>query len=760
MEDGPQRRLMHNDPELFEIIFETIPDGVIMTRAESGEIINVNAGFRRLFGYSKSDAIDRTTPELGLWSDVEDRRRLLSELGLHGSVEDFVSRLRTKSGQVVSVVISAAYIVRNEDRYILADIRDIDPLSGLGQDMGMRRSRYMELVDLLPAALFECDQNLNVTFMNAAGQRALGVTMAAGVVIPLASLLTPILAVNLVEVSRGALQNAMTVRIEVEAHRADGSIFPAHLTLSAVSERPEGSSFLGVLVDLTDRKASRQQLSRLSQAVEQSPSLVLITDNAGHIEYVNRSFTRVTGFTEEEVIGRTPRILKSGVVAESTYRTMWNTILSGQQWKTEILNRKKNGETYWQRSSISPIYNESGSITHFLELAEDITREKELESELFQSQKMEAIGHLAGGIAHDFNNMLTVILGVGEILHSRLEGDQELRDYVESVLSAARKSASLTHQLLAFSRKQLLRPERLDVNSVIRDADKLLKRIVGDNVRIESHLADNLGAALLDQSQLNQIILNLVVNAREAMVGSGKVTITTSRVDLARETIVTSGKLPPRSYVVLSVSDNGCGMDDETLSHLFEPFFTTKSSGTGLGLATVYGIVQQSNGQINVESTLRSGTTFTLYFPLDADGPAAQYGKTYAQSNRFGSETILVVEDDEAVRTFVCDVLESHGYTVLLADSAEHAEEMWSSVAAQTNLLLTDVVLPQKDGVHLFATLRESRADLPVVYMSGYTEDSTSILQEIETGKLLLLKPFGAAQLTEILRRVLDGRVP
>jgi len=746
---------LSNDPNLFEHIFQTIPDGVIITRADDGAIINVNRGFEKLLGYSKDEAIGRTTIDLGIWCNPEDRQKMLEELALRGTVDDFVTQHQRKDGSRISVLAFVSHLERKGDHLILALIKDIDQLSSLGRDLGTLKARYAELVDLLPAVLFECDEDLRITFLNAAGEAVVGgATRGEG--LQLTSLVSPRVGIDLHSWALEAREHSLSARIEVEAHRVDGTAYPAILTLSASRRSSGRDGYRGVLIDVTDLKKSQDRLTKLSQAVEQSPSLVLITDRSGHIEYVNPSFTRLTAFTNEEVLGRTPRILKSGVVPEETYREMWNTILAGKEWKTEILNRKKNGETYWQRSIISPIYDDDANITHFLEVAEDITREKELESELFQSQKMEAIGHLAGGIAHDFNNMLTIIIGVGELLADHLGDSEELKGYTDSILSAARKSASLTHQLLAFSRKQLLHPTKIDINEVIKDAGKLLHRIVGDNISLRTKLAEDLGTALLDQSQLNQIILNLVVNAKEAITGSGRIAIATSRFDTDRETVVYSGRLSPGAYVVLSIADSGSGMDEETLRRVFEPFFTTKSTGTGLGLATVYGIVQQSDGQIDVESEPKKGTTFTLYFPLvtdrgDESSPAARRKK-----NSDGSETILVVEDDEAVRTFVSEVLSSHGYTVLLADSAERAQELWKDIAAQVDLLLTDVVLPQEDGVRLYSKLRQSRPQLPVVYMSGYTDDSQSVLRELADGKSLLPKPFGAEQLTAAVRRTLD----
>lgn len=750
-----------SDAALFEVTFDTIPDGVIVTLARDGSVIYTNRGFQTLTGYDRRETVGRTTADLALWLKGEERQRLLSELSRSTTIDDFITHFRRKDGAAVSVMVCASSFAHDNQRYLVGICKNIDRWRNLNRDLDDSRARYMNLVELLPAVLFECDDELRFSFLNAAGLRtfgeaALGAASGDGTPERIGRFLRPIHDIELESWIREAPNLGSQSKIEVEVESIDGRRYQGLLTMSSIQRDEAPRGYLGILVDTTRERLAKTELSKLTQAVEQSPSIVVITDKAGHIEYVNQSFTRLTGFLPEETIGRTPRILKSGTVPEETYRTMWNTILQGREWKTEILNRKKNGETYWQRSRISPIYDDDGKLTHFLEVAEDITREKELEGALFQSQKMEAIGHLAGGIAHDFNNMLTVIIGVGELLQGELEPTGDLHSYTESILSAARRSASLTHQLLAFSRKQLLNPEELNLNSVIRDAEKLLRRVVGDNIKIETKLCSRPATVLLDQSQLNQIILNLVINAREAISGSGTVRVSTDCIECNEERLVASGTLSPGAYATLSVSDTGCGIDADTMSHIFEPFYTTKSSGTGLGLSTVYGIVRQSKGHIEVRTGEGSGTTFTLYFHLVERAAERPAGTTRDFPANGGSETILVVEDDDAVRTFVARVLTSHGYTVILADSAERAEEIWGDVSEAIDLLLTDVVLPEDDGVRLYGVLRKLRPDLPVVYMSGYTDDSSSILLELADGKRLLPKPFGAEQLKTAVRHVLD----
>ncbi len=502
------------------------------------------------------------------------------------------------------------------------------------------------------------------------------------------------------------------------------------------------------------------QPTMLELATEQSPALVLITDRSGHIVYVNSRFTELTGYTAEDVIGKTPRILKSGSVSAETYRLLWNTILSGKEWHSEILNRKRDGTLYWQRSAISSIRDDSGTITHFLEMAEDISREKELERELIQSQKMEAIGKLAGGVAHDFNNMLTVIISLSEMIKAGVEENGELYGYAQSVLSAARKSSALTNQLLAFSRRQVLRREVLDLNGIVCDMERMVRSLVDDNIRLVTRLRSNVGPVLLDRSQIEQVILNLCVNAKEAISNDGIIVLETEAITGGTREVGVSEFIGPGDYVCLSVSDTGAGIDEETLRHIYEPFYTTKGNGTGLGLSIVYGIVHQNDGRIHVESDPGKGTTFRIYLPVvdmeALDTPDVERGKEGVQ----GSETILLVEDDDNVRSTVNEILVKNGYSVILCANAEHAIAFCEADSRDIELLITDVVLPDTDGVALFGELHALYPDLPVLFISGYAENLPTLQHEIDTGRSFLPKPFGAHQLLDGVRHALKGKTP
>jgi signal transduction histidine kinase/DNA-binding response OmpR family regulator len=384
---------------------------------------------------------------------------------------------------------------------------------------------------------------------------------------------------------------------------------------------------------------------------------------------------------------------------------------------------------------------------------------QKLEAQLLQSQKMEGIGNLAGGVAHDFNNLLTVIDGyTGFALEAVREGDPLRGDLLE-ISKASRHAAGLTRQLLAFSRKQVLEPKLLDLNRVITDLDKMLRRIVGEDLDLRLVLASDLGQVMADPGQLEQVIMNLVVNARDAMPEGGKIAIQTSNAELSEEYAASHAEVKPGAHVLLSVADSGCGMDQQTQDRMFEPFFTTKEQGkgTGLGLSTVYGIVRQSGGSIEVRSELSRGTTFRIYLPRDftAAMPVSETVTKSAGTN--GSETILVVEDEDGLRNLIRRTLVAAGYTVLTAANGPEALGLSELHQADIQLVLTDIVMPQMGGRVLAERLAAARPGIKVLYMSGYTDDAIVHHGVVGAGTHFLGKPFSAVALTRKVRDVLDG---
>jgi PAS domain S-box-containing protein len=539
--------------------------------------------------------------------------------------------------------------------------------------------------------------------------------------------------------------------------RKDGSEFPAEVTSTPI-ETLQGAVVAIAVRDITERKRAEAEHTRLVTAIEQSAEAVVITDTDGSIEYVNPAFTRITGYSREEALGQNPRMLKSGKHDLAFYQQLWATILKGEIWRGEIVNRRKDGSFYTEEMSIAPVRSTHGEVTHYIATKEDVTKRKSMEAQLRQVLKMEAIGQLAGGVAHDFNNLLTIISGYGHLLRERL-GPQDL-DHVEEILKASDRATALTRQLLAFSRRQILTPQVLDLNSVVADLEKMLRRLIGENIELTTVQQSGLGRVKADPGQVEQVIINLAVNARDAMPEGGKLTIETANVDLDGAYARRHAGAVPGRYVMVAVSDTGIGMNAETLAHMFEPFFTTKEKGkgTGLGLATVYGIVKQSVGYTAVYSEPGHGSTFKIYLPRVEQAMTKAESAGRGPELARGSETVLVAEDEESVRSLVCETLESLGYKVLEAREPGEALTIVEQYTEPIHLLLTDVVMPQMSGKELAKRLATARPEAKVLYMSGYTDNAVFIHGVLEAGRFFLQKPFAPGTLLRKVREVLDTK--
>ena len=547
-------------------------------------------------------------------------------------------------------------------------------------------------------------------------------------------------------------------RAGVWRHRTrDGRVIHVDIVAHAIRFGDRDAQLV-IASDVTERVVAEARLHLLERAVEQSPVSLMITGPEGRIEYVNPMFTQVTGYSAEECRGRTPAILKSGRHEPSFYAELWATIRAGREWRGQFHNRRKNGELYWASAVIAPVTNGADRILHFVAVEEDVTDRRRLEEQFRQAQKMEAVGRLAGGVAHDFNNLLTVISGFTELsLVGLAEGDKRV-GHLREVARAAERAASLTRQLLAFSRKQILQPRVMNLNDAVTGTERMLKRLLGEDIEVRAHCAPDLDLVLADPGQIEQVLLNLAVNARDAMPNGGRLTIETANIELDESYAAMHPGSRPGPQVMLAVSDTGTGMTEEVKAHLFEPFFTTKGlgKGTGLGLATIYGIVKQSGGTIRVYSELGKGTSFKVYLPRVDSSAGAQARPVAEAAPRGGHETILVAEDEDGVSRIALSILAEAGYTVLVAADGEAA----LAVAAKTNglhLLLTDLVMPKLNGLELAERLIARQPSLRVLYMSGYASRAPGESGVLPPGADFLQKPFTPRTLLAKVRAVLDG---
>jgi len=540
------------------------------------------------------------------------------------------------------------------------------------------------------------------------------------------------------------------------ARRKNGTCFWAEVSLQSSQVGGQGR-VLAVVRDIAARKTAEEERIRLSTALDQTAESVVITDPAGMILYVNPAFERHTGYLRREVIGQNTRILKSGKHDAAFYQRMWATLARGEVWQGRLINKRKDGRLYEEEATISPIRDAAGKIVNYMAIKLDVTREMELESQFRQVQKLESIGQLAGGVAHDFNNILAGILMQVELLSMSENRTDEDREGLAQIRADAERAANLTRQLLLFSRKQVMQPRNLDLNEVVTGLAKMLLRIIGEDVQLQLNLHSTPLMIHADAGMLDQVLMNLVVNARDALPEGGHIFVETSEKIVDEALARTQPDVMPGHFVCLSVRDTGSGIPPEILPRIFEPFFTTKEAGkgTGLGLATVFGIVKQHRGWLTVSSEPGQGTTFQVYLPAIIVAPAAPAAAP--AKPRGGTETILLAEDEESVRHTMRTILERSGYIVLAAASGAEALKIWEAQNARIALLLSDLVMPAGiSGQQLARKIQAERPALKVIYITGYSAEIAGQAIELRSSENFLQKPFHPHQLLETVRRCLD----
>jgi len=525
----------------------------------------------------------------------------------------------------------------------------------------------------------------------------------------------------------------------------------------------------GLLLDITNRKAWEEELVATNQAlqtmIEASPLAIMALDKAGHVTLWNPAAERIFGWTKEEAIGRLNPIVPEEQIGQ--FHVLRERVLRGGGFSgMELRRRTRENKPIDISLSTAPIRDARGDIVGIMSVMDDITERKQIEEALRQSeeqfrqaQKMEAVGMLAGGVAHDFNNLLTAIRGYSDLLLQRIDARSPFRKEVEEIHKAGERASALTRQLLAFSRKQVMQPKILNMNEIVSGMEEMLRRMVDENIDLITVLRPDLWSVQVDRGQIEQVIMNLVVNARDAIEKGGKITIETGNVILDDAYVSRHSVVAPGAYAMLAVSDTGVGMDEETKARLFDPFFTTKEKGkgTGLGLSTVYGIIKQSNGYIWVYSEQNRGSTFKIYFPRHESQVVEKGPEASPATSPRGHETILLVEDEDMVRMLARDVLRKHGYTVLEARDGAEAMGVAVSHRGPIHLLITDVVMPNMGGQEVAVSLAPLLSGMKVLFMSGYTDDAIVRHGFLRPGAQFLQKPFRIDTFLRKVREVLDG---
>jgi PAS domain S-box-containing protein len=616
-------------------------------------------------------------------------------------------------------------------------------------------AKYARFLEHLPDPVYEADAKGKLVYLNMAAEKLLGLSRHDVIGGDFLTLMAEADRSRAWEIFQGTLSGQTS---EVELNLGNGRICHFKNEPKRIDDGDPISGMFGIARDITQIKTSEQEKNRLVTAIEQADEIVMVTDTDGIIQYVNPAFERITGYACHDAIGKKPSILKSGKQDSEFYRDLWSTIRRGEVFRGELINRRSDGSFYEESARITPIKDETGRVVNFVAVKRDVTDERSLRKQLFQAQKMESIGTLAGGIAHDFNNLLQAILGYTELLLSKKGPLDPDRTKLEVIQSAAQDGADLVSRILTLSRRGVYNMNPIELNVLVRRVEKLLRRTLPRMIQIDLLLADDLRIIEADSGQIEQIILNLGVNAQHAMPEGGRLVIETSNAALSEAYARTHIGTKAGQYVILAVSDNGTGMQPDVMDRIFEPFFTTKTDGqgTGLGLAMVHGIISQHGGHIRCYSEPGIGTSFQIYFPVSASELISDLSET-REMPAFGSETILLVDDDDRVREMAQEMIEMGGYTVLTAHTGEEALEIYATHRDDISLVILDLIMPGMGGKKCLEELLRIDPNVRVLVASGY---SSNALTRDETGsgaKGLVKKPYDAKDILGAIRRVIDS---
>jgi two-component system, cell cycle sensor histidine kinase and response regulator CckA len=753
--------LLRQSEEKYGKMVRSSPDAITLRSLPERRYLEVNEGFTRLTGYSAEEVLGKTPVELNLWVEPEPHRQTLQKVETEGQVNGEEFRFRTKSGEIRYGQVSAVRVTMNGKQCMLSVTHDITDRKRAEAEL----SQLASIVESSDDAIVGKTLDGKIVSWNAGAEKIYGYAANEVLGQPVSILVPGEQQDEVPQILERLRRDERIHHYETVRVRKDGQRINVSVTISPVKDA-EGTIIgaSAIARDITERKRVEEKLqeseAQFRSLVHDAPYGIYRVTLDGRLLQVNPALMKMLGYESEEELMRCN--MERDIYRHPEFRQR----LVSDYWQKQDFReveaewRRKDGKIIVVRMTGHPVLAKDHSLAYFEVFVEDITERRTLERQLLQSQKMEAIGRLAGGIAHDFNNLLGVILGHSEILDQQIGGNDGLRKSVEATRHAAERAAALTMQLLAFSRKQVIEPAVIDLNASVMEIEKMLHRVIGEDIELAIRLQPDLGRVKADPGQLSQVLMNLAVNSRDAMPSGGKLVIETANVELDD----TYGRqhlgAKPGPHVMLAISDTGTGMDSETLSHIFEPFFTTKETGkgTGLGLSMVYGIIKQSNGYIMAYSEPGRGTTFKIYFPRSEESVSPVH-KPEEKIPR-GTETVMVVEDEAALRELTCVLLEDAGYTVLESSGAEEAIETAKDLQRNIDLLLTDIVMPRLDGRELANQMVSLRPNLKVLFMSGYTDDVIVHRGVLTQGTILVQKPFTKRTLLQKVRETLDSQVP
>ncbi|HMA61062.1 MAG TPA: PAS domain S-box protein [bacterium] len=848
---------------------------------EEGEILDSNEALTSIVGYSKKELRSMYLEEF--YQDKEELEQIREKFSKNNMLINFETVINHKQGFPINILVNSSRIEINGEPIFQVAILDISKRKQAINRVKASEEKFRTLFNHSPAGIVLIDRNGNIKDYNKSiGQLNTEKDFMGSHFSELGIFTDDTHFNKFKEIKTGNLDPFELTLIGSTGHKIILEVYPA------VIGKGSNQEFLFMALDITNRKKAAEKLRKLSAAVQQSSSMIAITDIDGDLEYINPKVTEITGYKSQEILGENPRILKSGELPKQAYKELWETIKSGQVWNGEFHNKKKNGKLYWEDANISPIFDANKEITNFVKVAHNITDKKEaqkalqesenkfrtlveqaaemlflhdtdgqiievnqaaakttgysqdelrnmsiydimpdaqerkakeiywdklkpegppqtfetqhrrkdgslyqaevtlskivlsdgnyilslsrditerkqdekekekLREQLLQTQKLKSIGTLAGGVAHDFNNILTVIIGLAQLSMSEMEQSDPNYDNLKEIDESAERAANLTRQLLLFSRKQDMDLKLIDLNQTILHLDQMLNRLIGEDIHLEHNFDDNLWDIKADETQIEQVLTNLVVNAQDAMPRGGRITINTENFIIDEPKAKTIPDVEPGDYVQLTVEDTGHGIPSEIQEKIFDPFFTTKgrAEGTGMGLSVVHGIIKEHNGFINVYSEPEQGTIFKIYLPRtvsDENPPISTSRSENYDYYRGDGETVLIVEDEKPVLSYLENILDNYGYKYYSVTNGEEALQIFKKHKDKIDLLLSDVIMTGIDGVELANKLKNSKQDLKVILSSGYSNKKVSKSRIKDKEYKFIQKPYDIMKLLRIL---------
>jgi PAS domain S-box-containing protein len=756
---------LRENEERYRALFTFSPDALYVH--VDGRVTLVNPAICRLLGASDPSQLigksvfDIVHPEFH--AIVRERMKLVDAGQPAPLLEEKYNRI---DGTSVDVEVSAVAVDWKGSRTVQVIARDITERKRAEEALRFERLLLRTLIDNIPDSIYSKDMSCRKTLANTAEVRHLQVNSEEDVVGKNDFEFYPKeLAEGFFADDQFVLQSgeALLDREEYVFNEKGEKRWLLTSKLPLRDKKGRTIGLVGIGRDITERKRGEEELRKLSLAVEQSPTSIVITDIHGKIEYVNPKFTQVTGYTMEEVRGKNPNILKSGETSNEEYKNMWETISAGKAWRGEFRNKKKNGEFFWEMASISPVKNQENVIVNFVAVKEDITERKQVEEALRNAQKLESIGTLAGGIAHDFNNLLNAILGQSTLALNKLSNENPAKDHIEKSMKAAERAADLTRHLLAYSGKGKFITEEMDLNRLVKENIQILELSVPKTAQLMFELGAPSPHIQGDVGQIQQVIMNLIINAGEAITPNpGTITVQSGRADLTENDAeywkYTNAPLQPGKYALLRVSDTGHGIKPDVLLRIFDPFFTTKFTGRGLGLAAVLGIVRGHRGGLRIESREGKGTTFEVVFPLlDAPVSAAEQEEKAATIIDGKGKTLLVIDDEPSILELLKDIFTDANFKVIAASTPMEGIELYRTHPGGIAMVILDYSMPGMDGKAAFEELMKIDTGVKVLLCSGYSEEEMkSAFGDIRPGGFIK-KPYKPTELLENVSIVLSG---